>query len=851
MSIALLLLIGLIGIQQAEPQTADEIMQRVRQATNFALEKIPEAGLILEGKGTFDGVPTKLRMHFNRQGHFLLQLDSVLGTTLTGYDGKDVWSKDYDGESDLLELSNRRESLLTAALYSGLWIDKSSGMTYTLARESPLPDQYLLHFSHEPSQFVGTISIDKKSLLPQTCKFTALNGRGEMAITWKETISYEGMKLARNIEIGAGVVKTGSYHWESANAATKTDANPFQPQISPPTNVTFDASKTALLEVKKAKSGDLLVRPLVNGQDVGWFLLTSGVAGNVLHARTARKLELETYGEGQSRGVGGKVKTNWSRPKTISLGRMTIQDPLVYNIELPANLDVASGVPIAGILGQGTFRCCVIELDFVTSQVALFDPKTYEQERGKKNWQRLYVSKGLGVEAEFEGHKGIFVLTGSPGNTVVIHSPAVKKLNLLEGRELNDTSIWGYGGKEAVKSGKLKYFEVGGHRHEDVEATFATSETGALSNQDVIGMIGGELVKPFQLVFDYQNRRIAFVKRDAKDEREALKEAAWSAYRLGKYQEAAEKCRLAIRACETANVEDYILADSLRLMGIVDLINGRYSQAEASLKRALAILKKIFGEDHENNTTVLTALGSLNLDRGQYQEAEALFQQALRILEKRSQENQSSIASALGNLGIIHHAQGQYGQAENHYLRALTIFEKAPDREEGSYALLKFNLGSLKVSQGKYQEAMTLYQDALKTLQDRFGKDHLYVGIVLGDLAGVHGFLNQHESSDALFEKSQSIKRKNRTQTELAEADQLVKRAQENITRNKLSEAEMNLWNALRSYERGLGPDSQKVAEVYGLLAKLKETQGNDNESAYYQKRAKQIRDQIGKEPKK
>ncbi|MBL8822993.1 MAG: retropepsin-like domain-containing protein [Planctomycetia bacterium] len=515
MSIALLLLTGLIGIQQDKPPSADEIMQRVRQAMNFSLEKIPEAGLILEGKYiSGSGIRGKIRIHFNRQGHFLQQKDSVLGTTLFGYDGKDVWEKDYDGASDLLEPSKPRLSLLWGVLNSGLWIDKSSGMTFTFAKDLALPDQYLLQFSHELSQLTGTISIDKKSLLPQKCKFTV---EGEYwTITWNETLSYEGMKLPRNIEIAiiaAGDTKH-SHQWDSATAATKTSDNPFRPQISPPTNVTFDASKTALLEVKKSNSGDLLVRPLVNGQDVGWFLLGSGTAGNVLHVRTAKKLGLDTYGEAELRAVGGKVKAYWSRPKTISLGRMILHDPLVFNKELSEELDDASGVPIAGIIGQGTFRCSVIELDYVTSQVALYDPKTYEQERGKKNWQKLHVSRVLGVEAEFEGHKGVFYLTYIPTNMVSFHSPAVKKMNLLEGRELKD--IINRGGELAAKTGKLKYFEIGGHRHEDVAALFHTSETGPSSDHGTIGSIGVELLKPFQIVFDYQNRRIAFVKRDAK-----------------------------------------------------------------------------------------------------------------------------------------------------------------------------------------------------------------------------------------------------------------------------------------------------------------------------------------------
>jgi hypothetical protein len=108
------------------------------------------------------------------------------------------------------------------------------------------------------------------------------------------------MKLARNIEIA--IDTKDSYQWESTTATTRTDDNPFRLQISPPTNVTFDASKPSLLEVKKAKSGVLLVRPLVNGKDVDWFQLSSGVAGNVLHVRTAKKLGLETYGEWEGGG---------------------------------------------------------------------------------------------------------------------------------------------------------------------------------------------------------------------------------------------------------------------------------------------------------------------------------------------------------------------------------------------------------------------------------------------------------------------------------------------------------------------------------------------------------------------
>src|SRR4029077_10918602 len=113
------------------------------------------------------------------------------------------------------------------------------------------------------------------------------------------------------------------------------------------------------------------------------------------------------------------------------------------------------------------------------------------------------------VEAEFEGHKGIFKLdTGAAGSTVAIHAPTVEKFKLLEGRETQDTLAGGVGGNVTAKKGKLKYFELGGHRSNDVEATFATVNKGAFNSSDTLGNIGGDLLKPFKMVFDYQNKRI-------------------------------------------------------------------------------------------------------------------------------------------------------------------------------------------------------------------------------------------------------------------------------------------------------------------------------------------------------
>ena len=64
-----------------------------------------------------------------------------------------------------------------------------------------------------------------------------------------------------------------------------------------------------------------------------------------------------------------------------------------------------------------------------------------------------------------------------------------------------------------ARQGVLKWFEVGGHRSEDVPATFATQAKGAFATPYTLGNIGGGLL-PFKLVMDDQHERIAYVGRD-------------------------------------------------------------------------------------------------------------------------------------------------------------------------------------------------------------------------------------------------------------------------------------------------------------------------------------------------
>ena len=61
---------------------------------------------------------------------------------------------------------------------------------------------------------------------------------------------------------------------------------------------------------------------------------------------------------------------------------------------------------------------------------------------------------------------------------------------------------------------------------------------------------------------------------------------------------------------------------------------GRYQEAEPLYQQALAIRKKVFGEQHRTYASSLDDLAQLYQAMGKYPQAEALYQQALAIRKK-------------------------------------------------------------------------------------------------------------------------------------------------------------------------------------------------------------------------
>ena len=76
------------------------------------------------------------------------------------------------------------------------------------------------------------------------------------------------------------------------------------------TAIRFIESTAPEVEIKLSKQGQPLVRPLVNGRDVGWFILDTGAGAMAITPRAARGAKMRSGEPIDAVGVGGSVRKN-------------------------------------------------------------------------------------------------------------------------------------------------------------------------------------------------------------------------------------------------------------------------------------------------------------------------------------------------------------------------------------------------------------------------------------------------------------------------------------------------------------------------------------------------------------
>jgi hypothetical protein len=305
------------------------------------------------------------------------------------------------------------------------------------------------------------------------------------------------------------------YELERGELAAAAPASVFAVPTAHPADTTFDPAIVARPVFKRARTGHLLVKAKLGGQDLGWVDFDSCSGDSCLAPQAIDALRLTRFGETQVGGAGAaKAAGRFARGASLEIGPVKI-DGLVWTEFDLGGLEQGLGEKLAGVVGYDLLQRVVAVADMKSGAVDLFDPKSFA--RAGVVWSPLILHVNHPhVRATFEHdgeEEGIFRLdTGAPGVTILFHSPAVRSFGLLEGNFAPPLpGIAGIGGQMRARAGVLDELRIGGRSFDHPRVIFCEDESGAMADPWSTGTMGGGILEEFDVIFDYPHARIGFV----------------------------------------------------------------------------------------------------------------------------------------------------------------------------------------------------------------------------------------------------------------------------------------------------------------------------------------------------
>ena len=286
----------------------------------------------------------------------------------------------------------------------------------------------------------------------------------------------------------------------------------FYGQQNSKPNFHFASGQSALKIPFELYNNLIFIRTRVNNSSPLWFLLDTGAEISVIKQSRAQSLGLQFEGKGQTEASGGAAEFLNVKGVTLSLPGADVLNPTVVAMPLES-LEPLLGREVDGILGADLFNRFVVEIDYANQIVNLFDPQSYHYSgRGealtitvKENIpyvHALITQTNLGLA------EGEFQLDTGSDSTVVLNTPFAKAHKFIGSTKTIEAGGRGAGGETHSLIGRVEKIALGRFVMGKPLVRFSQDEKGELASADFSGLIGGELLRRFRVIFDYAKGRM-------------------------------------------------------------------------------------------------------------------------------------------------------------------------------------------------------------------------------------------------------------------------------------------------------------------------------------------------------
>lgn len=244
-----------------------------------------------------------------------------------------------------------------------------------------------------------------------------------------------------------------------------------------------------------------------------------------------------------------------------------------------------------------------------------------------------------------------------------------------------------------------------------------------------------------------------------------------------------------------------------------------YPEAEALLRKALAICERALGTSHPTIANMLHTLATLQERSGNYIEAEALLQRSVLIRVQTQGPYHSDIVLSLNNLGCIYMEQGKSKEARQCYQKALWIGEQVLGPEHPLIPSMQGDLGMLYLQEEQFAEAESYFTKALPSWEKTQGAEHVSTIEILQRLAEAYMGQEKWEQAEPVLQRIAPACERIRGAEHINTVKILHHLAVVYVMREKPDLAEPLLQRVLAAWENNLEPEHPDLVNVLHNLA--------------------------------
>jgi tetratricopeptide (TPR) repeat protein len=300
----------------------------------------------------------------------------------------------------------------------------------------------------------------------------------------------------------------------------------------------------------------------------------------------------------------------------------------------------------------------------------------------------------------------------------------------------------------------------------------------------------------------------------------------------GKYAEAEPQLRRALAVYRRLLGEQHLAtAKGLGNLGRTLMALSKYDEADALLRQALAIYRKLLAEQHPYTAGMLKSLAELAHRRGKYPEAERLGRQALAIFRETVGEENDQTLDCLNTLAVTLIIRGELRDAEKLLRQALAITRKVRGEEHRDTATILINLAAVLQHQGQFGSAETYFRQGLSLCRKVFGERHSSTLTCLNNLGLNLHSQGKYPEADSILRQALAVQRQASGPAHPRTAITLDNLALNLQAQGDLASADPLFRQALAIFRAALGDQHDATATCMNNLAKNLSGQGKHAEA--------------------